>query len=58
MTYFGLHFSEEGVSLDKSEIHAIDEAIPPPTPDEVSNFLGMVAFCSRFIQNAATIAPT
>ena len=50
------HFSEKDVSLDKSKICAIDEAASPSTPDEVSSFLGMVTFCSRFIQNAATIA--
>ncbi|XP_057375023.1 uncharacterized protein K02A2.6-like [Daphnia carinata] len=56
VTYFGLHFSEDGIAPDKAKVQAIDEAAPPSGPDEVSSFLGMITFCSRFIADAASIS--
>lgn len=54
--FFGLHFSGKGVSPTQAKVEAIKKAEPPSTPDEVSSFLGMVTYCSRFIPNAAAIS--
>jgi hypothetical protein len=52
---FGIEEIEifEGVSPTQTKVKDIKKAEPPPTPGEVSSFLGMVTYCSRFIPNAA-----
>jgi hypothetical protein len=44
--FFGLHFSGKGVSPTQAKVEAIKKSEPPPTPDKVSRFLGMVTYCS------------
>ena len=54
--FFELHFIGKGVSPTQAKVEAIKKIEPPSTPDEVSSFLGIVTYCSRFIPNAAIIS--
>ena len=53
--FFGLIFSEDGVSPDPQKVEALKNATPPQTASEISSLLGMAQYSSRFIPNLATI---
>jgi hypothetical protein len=55
LTFFGLLFSENGVSPTLDRVKALREAKPPATASELRSFLGAVQWCSRFIENMCTI---
>ena len=54
--FFGLIFSEEGVSPDPEKVEAIRKADRPINAKEWSSFLGMASYSACFISDFATIA--
>ena len=55
LIFFGFVFSADGVSPDPQKVAAIKNAPPPRSVKDFRTFLGMVAYCSKFIQNLSDI---
>ena len=55
LTFFGLKFSPNGVSLTDNKIDALINAPYPKTSGELHSFLGLVSYCSRYIPHQASI---
>ena len=56
--YFGMKFSEEGMSPTADKVKALIEAPPPTSVQEVRSFLGMANYSANFIQHySETTAP-
>ena len=55
ITFFGVVFSDKGISPDPVKVEAIKEASRPKNVNELRSFLGMTSYCSRFISDYATI---
>ena len=55
LDFFGLHFSDAGVSIQESKIEALLNAKAPSTPSELRSVLGLANYCTRFIENLATL---
>jgi hypothetical protein len=55
ISFFGLIFSEDGISPDPEKVKALHEATPPQTKTEVRSFLGMAGWNQKFIPQYATI---
>ena len=53
--FFGLVFSDNGVSPDPKKVADLHDAKEPQNQSEVRSFLGMAQFSARFIQNFATL---
>ncbi len=53
LDFFGLHFSETGVSIQDSKITALLSAKTPS--DELRSLLGLAGYCIRFIPDFASI---
>ena len=51
--FFGLIFTEKGVSPDPEKVKALREAEPPKTKSELRSFLGMMNFSQDFIEHFA-----
>ena len=51
LTFLGFVFSADGVSPDPQKVAVIKNAPPPRSVRDVHTFLGMVTYCSKFIQN-------
>ena len=51
INFFGLVFSESGVSPDPEKIKALKQAEPPETKSELRSFLGMLNFSAGFIND-------
>ena len=51
LAYFGFLFSADGVSPDLQKVAAIKNAPPPRSVKNVRTFLGMITYCSKFIQS-------
>ena len=49
--FFGLVFSESGVSPDPEKIKALKQAEPPETKSDLRSFLGMLNFSAGFIND-------
>lgn len=56
ITFFGLLFSKAGISPDPGKVSAIRETQRPSNVSEVRSFLGMTAYCSRFIPDYSTVS--
>ena len=56
LEFFGLRFSNKGVSLSDTKIKAIKEAKQSSTASELRSFLGLAVFCSRHIPKLASLA--
>lgn len=56
LDFFGLHFSSNGISVQSGKADAILNATPPKDAKEVRSFLGLANYCSRFIQDFASLA--
>ena len=54
--FFGLIFSDQGVSPDPKKVAAIKEAAPPCNPAEVRSLLGMLNYSARFIKDYASLS--
>ena len=55
LDFFGLHFSSKGISIQESKIKALVEAKAPKNANELRSLLGLANYCSRFINDLATI---
>ena len=55
MEFFGLVFSDKGVSPDPKKVADLHDAKEPQNQSEVRSFLGMAQFSARFIKNFATL---
>ena len=53
--FYGLIFSNEGVSPDPGKVEALKNATVPNTKRELKSFLGMTNFSSHFINNYSNI---
>ena len=53
LEFFGMEFSNKGISISEYKLKALIEAEPPSTPSEVVSFLGLAFFCERFIEKLA-----
>ena len=56
LTFFGMVFSPEGISGDPLKVSAIKNASSPNSVKDVRSFLGMAAYCSKFIPNFSTLS--
>ena len=56
INFYGFMFTDEGLKIGQNKVQAIAKACPPKTKSEVKSFLGLVNYCSRFIQDFATKA--
>ena len=54
--FFGYLFSGKGLQVDPKKVEAIHAATVPQNPTDVRSFLGMAAYCGRFIPNLATLS--
>ena len=55
LTFPGHVVSEEGIHVDPSKIKAIENWSAPKTPTKIRQFLGIVGYYRRFIQNFSRI---
>ena len=55
MEFFGLVFSDKGVSPDPKKVADLHDAKEPQNQSEVRSLLGMAQFSARFINNFATL---
>ena len=55
INYCGHSITEEGIGKTDKHIRAVAQAPRPKSVDEVRTFLGMVAYYSKFIPDAATL---
>lgn len=56
ITYLGHVISEDGVKLDPKKIQAVRNFPVPKRPKNIKQFLGLVGYYRRFIQDFANIA--
>ena len=54
--FFGLIFSDRGVSPDPKKVQAVHNTDPPTNASQVRSFLGMLNYSARFIQDFATLS--
>eukprot|EP00057_Strongylocentrotus_purpuratus_P005494 XP_003731095.1 PREDICTED: uncharacterized protein K02A2.6-like [Strongylocentrotus purpuratus] len=54
--FFGLIFSDQGVSPDPKKVAAVKEAAPPSNSAEVRSLLGMLNYSARFIKDYASLS--
>ena len=55
LTFFGLKFTPDGVSLTDNKINALMQAAYPETTSGLHSYLGLLSYCSRNIPHQATI---
>ena len=55
LNFFGLQFSEHGISVQDSKVDVLNDAKSPKIVSEVRSILGLSNYCGRFIPNLATI---
>ena len=53
--YIGHIFSEKGIELDPERIESIKNISPPKSAKELTRFLGMVTYLSKFIPNLSVL---
>lgn len=56
MEFFGIQFSDGGVSITKEKQKALLEASVPETKSELRSYLGLASFCGRSIYNLAGVS--
>ena len=54
--FFGLRLCKDGVSLNEAKTRALREFKKPDSSSELHSFLGLSVYCSRWIQDLATVA--
>ncbi|GFX01832.1 retrovirus-related Pol polyprotein from transposon opus [Trichonephila clavipes] len=55
LKYLGLIISKDGITMDEGNVKAMVEMRPPKNSKEVSKFLGMSQWYSKFIKNYADL---
>lgn len=53
--FLGYHISEQGISVSRSKLEAIEKMEKPKSAEELRSFLGLINFVHRYIPNLATI---
>ena len=56
ITFFGIHFTSQGVSLSDQKTKALKEFKTPENASELHSFLGLIVYASQWVENLATIA--
>lgn len=56
--YIGHIISDKGIKADPDKIRAIDGMQQPKNKDELSTFLGMLAYVGRFVPNLSAVNST
>jgi hypothetical protein len=56
VVYFGMTFSDKGMSADPKKVSAIKACQQPDSVAEVKSFLGMTSYLAKFIPNYATVS--
>lgn len=54
LKFFGMIFSEDGISPDPDKVKSIQAALPPNDQTELKSFLGMTQFVAGFITDYST----
>ena len=54
VTFFGVNVSGQGIKPTNNKVEAITAVAPPTSTKEVSSFLGMVTYLTRFIPDLST----
>ena len=54
--FFGLIFSDQGISPDPEKVEALQQLDAPKNQAELRSFLGMANYSAQFIHNYATLA--
>ena len=49
LDFFGLHFSNKGISLNESKLEALMNSKRPENKKDIHSFLGLGTYCSKFI---------
>ena len=55
ISFFGVIFSQDGISPDPAKVKAVREFSHPQNVKDLRNFLGMTNYCLRFIEGYAEI---
>ena len=55
VVFMGHVLSKDGMGPTRDKIVAVEQAKRPENPAEVRSFLGLVGYCSRYIQDLATV---
>lgn len=55
LDFFGLNFSDKGISVHVDKVSALKQAKPPKNPSELRSLLGLANYCSLFIRDLAKI---
>ena len=53
--FYGMHFGANGVSVQESKVDALVKAGSPKSVSELRSLLGLANYCSRFVENLASI---
>ena len=53
--FFGMIFSEDGVSPDPKEVEDLNKSLEPKNVSELRSFLGMAQYSARIIPDFATV---
>ena len=56
LTFFGVIFSDKGISPDPRNVRAIQDAKPSTSNQGVRNFLGLATYCAKFIPSFRDIS--
>ena len=56
IVFMGLLLNRHGVGPTEEKVRAVRETEPPTKVAELSSFLGLISFTSRFLPNFATTA--
>lgn len=51
ISFFGLIFSQDGISPDPAKVKAVSEFCHPQNGKDLRSFLGMTNYCSGFIKD-------
>ena len=52
--FFGCIYDKDGAHLDPSKVTAIHNMLPPETPSQLQEFLGMVTYLSPFVSSLSS----
>lgn len=56
LEFLGFHLSSSGVCVSESKVKAIRDCKAPKTAEELSSFLGLISYVSKYIPHLSTLA--